>query len=354
MRRSPDPLSFLRALEEKPYDYGFFQVLRELECRYPNAARIGTSPRPQDEPFRLGQDPAMAFPPSVFSSVIPASEGRPPRLIQQFFGLFGPNGALPLHLTEFARDRLLNMRDSALVRFFDLLHHRPLQMFYRAWAQAQPTVGFDRPESDRFSAYVGSLVGMGTPAVRRRDAAGDHARLFFAGWLSRQVRSADGLRSILSGYYRLPVRIQEFAGHWLKLPDDELTRIGTRTSGCQLGRGSVLGARVWDRQHCIQIEFGPLTIEQFESFLPGGQALNQLVALVRHYLTFEISWDLRLVLARGQVPTAQLGGKSRLGWTTWTATRHRAKDATDVVLDVESIVRRMGGVQAAGAMRAAA
>lgn len=352
MRRPPDPLKFLRALQERPFDYGFYQVLREIECRYPAQPRLGTANRPQDEPIRLGQDPSMAFAPAIFSSVQPATDGRVARLIQQFFGMFGPNGPLPLHLTEFARERLLNNRDAAMVRFIDILHHRPLTMFYRAWAQAQPTIGFDRPEADRFSAYVGSLVGMGTPAVRRRDAAGDHVRLFFAGWLSRQVRSAEGLRSILSGHFRLPVQVVEHAGHWLKLPADDLTRIGTQTSGCQLGLGTVLGARVWDRQHCIQVAFGPLTLEQFESFLPGGDALHRLVALVRHILTFEFDWDLRLVLARGAVPAARLGQHSRLGWTTWVGTHARARDATDVVLDVESIVRRLGGSPGAAAKAA--
>lgn len=341
MRRSRDPLTLLREIEHAPWKQDFFQVLREFECAHPTRPRIGMSVRPQDEALRLGQDPSMSFAPAVFSAVQAGKNGAPPRLVQQFFGLFGPNGPLPLHLTEFARERLLHHRDPGLVRFLDLLHHRPLTLFYRAWAQAQPTVSFDRPNDDRFSTYVGALVGMGTPALRQRDAAGDHVRLFFSGLISRQVRTAEGLRAVLGGYFRLPVRIVEFAGHWMKLPEEELTRLGNGTAGCVLGRGAVLGRRVWDRQHRIQVCFGPLDYAQYEALLPGGAALHRLVALMRHYLGLEIDWDLRLSLACREVPTARLGNQSRLGWTSWLGGGARSRDGDELTLDAERAVRTL-------------
>lgn len=337
MRRSRDPLKLIEEVERAPWKQDFFQVLREFECANPDRPRVGASVRPQDEAIRIGQDPSMSFAPATFSAVQRNNKGAPPRLVQQFFGLFGPNGPLPLHLTEFARDRLMHHHDPSLVRFVDVLHHRPATLFYRAWAQAQPAASFDRPESDRFSAFVGSLVGMGTPELRGRDAAGDHIRLFYSGWLSRPVRTADGLRAILSGFFKLPVRVHEFAGHWMRLPVDDLTRIGSGNAGCMLGQGAVLGGRVWDRQHRIQIAFGPLNLEQYESLLPGGASLRRLVALMRHYLSFEIDWDLRLSLAAEQVPTAQLGSRARLGWTSWLGCTKRTQAAEELTLDVESV-----------------
>lgn len=341
MRRSRDPLSLLAEIEQAPWKQDFYQVLRELECAYPDRPRIGSSVRPQDESIRLGQDPSMTFAPATFSAVQRNNKGAPPRLVQQFFGLLGPNGPLPLHLTEFARDRLMHHRDASLVRFLDVLNHRPLSLFYRAWSQAQPAASYDRPQADRFSAYVGSLVGMGTPELRGRDAAGDHIRLFFAGWLSRPVRSADGLRNILRGFFKLPVRIHEFAGHWMRLPDNDRTRLGSGNAGCMLGQGAVLGGRVWDRQHRIQVAIGPLRMDQYESLLPGGSALRQLVALMRHYLSFELDWDLRLSLTADQVPAARLGQHARLGWTSWIGTSPRERVAEDLTLDIERVVGGM-------------
>lgn len=338
MRRSRDPLKLLQEVEHAPWAHGFYALLREFECAHPQLPRLGRSLRPQDDAIRLGQDPSMNFAPAVFSAIERNNRGAPPRLVQEFFGMFGPNGPLPLHLTEFARERMLHHRDPSFARFIDLLHHRPLTLFYRSWAQAQPAASFDRPSSDRFSTYVGALVGMGTPALRQRDEAGDHVRLYFAGSLSRQVRTADGLRNLLAGFFRLPVRIVEFAGHWMKLPADDLTRLGSATQGSQLGAGAVLGARVWDRQHRIQIAMGPLTLTQYESLLPGGNALHRLVALVRHYLGFELDWDLRLSLAAREVPAARLGGTdARLGWTSWIGTAPRSRLAEDLILDAERL-----------------
>lgn len=338
MRRSRDPLKLLADAAEAPWNQGFYQLLREIEGANPNLPRLGQSLRPQDDAVRLGQDPSLNFAPATFSEIQLQNRGAPPRLVQQFFGMFGPNGPLPLHLTEFARERLLHQRDPSFVRFLDVLHHRPLTLFYRAWAQAQPAASYDRPQADRFSAYVGALLGSGTASMRKRDSAGDHARLHFAGLLSRQVRTAEGLRNLLAGFFQLPVRIAEFAGHWMKLPANDLTRLGNPTQGAQLGVGVVLGSRVWDRQHRIRIAIGPLSLADYESLLPGGTALQRLTDLVRYYLGFELDWDLQLSLAKPEVPTAQLGGATRLGWTSWIGRQPRRRDAEDLVLDVERVV----------------
>ena len=81
----------------------------------------------------------------------------------RLFGLLGPNGPLPLHLTEYARERLRHAGDPTLSRFLDIFHHRFLALFYRAWAQAQPHVNRDRPERR-------SLPGLRRRVPRRRAA----------------------------------------------------------------------------------------------------------------------------------------------------------------------------------------
>jgi type VI secretion system protein ImpH len=280
----------------------------------------------------------MSFAPAAVSAFERGEDGRVPRLVQRFFGLLGPNGPLPLHLTDYARERILHGGDTTLARFLDVFHHRFTELFYRAWAQAQPTVSLDRPQDDRFAIYVGSLLGIGTPAMARRDALGDHAKLFFAGLLARQVRNADGLRAWLTGYFRVPVRIEQFVGHHLRLPAEDLTRIGVDTDGARIGVGAVLGARVWDRQHKFRIEIGPLKLVQYENFLPGGAAIERLVALVRQYLCMELEWDARLVLMKDEVPRTRLGRCGRLGWTIWLGHYRRPRDAGDLTLEAERLV----------------
>ena len=327
-------MNWLRDLEKQPWGHDFYLTLRRFECLHANKPRIGQSLRPADDALRLGQEPALDFAPAAISAFknIP---GRPPRLEQRFFGLLGPNGPLPLHLTEYTRERLLHKNDATLARFLDIFHHRFLSLFYRAWAQAQPTVNLDRPKEDRFALYIGALAGLGSPSQRNRDAAGDHVKLFFSGLLSRQVRNRDGLEALLAGFFRLPVKVESFVGHWLSLPASEWSRLGAGTAAARLGLGAVLGSRIWDRQHKFRLHLGPLSLEEYRCFLPGGAGLPKLVALVRQYLSMELEWDVRLILAKNEAPKLSLGGGQQLGLTSWLGREAANRDKADLTLDAE-------------------
>ena len=184
-------VEFIAALQQAPYKFGFFQALRRLECVHRDKPRIGESLRAADDPVRLAHQPDLSFAPATLASFKPGHDGRPHRLTSRFLGMFGPNGPMPVHLTEYARDRLRNHDDPTIIRFVDVFHHRILSLFYRAWADSQPAVSFDRPEADRFSDYVGSLFGLGLEALRARDAMNDLAKLHFAGRLAQQTRNAE-------------------------------------------------------------------------------------------------------------------------------------------------------------------
>jgi type VI secretion system protein ImpH len=338
--RETDALALFVALADAPYRHDFYQTLRRLECLYDTKPRWGQARRPVDEPIRLGQDPDLSFAPAPLASFETGRDGRPPRLQVRLFGLLGPNGPLPIHITEYARERLRHAGDPTLSRFLDLLHHRFLALFYRAWAQAQPHVNRDRPKDDRFAIYVGAFAGLARAAFRERDAVPDLAKLFHIGSLVRPTRNAEGLRAILEHFFRVPVRIEQFVGHWMALHGRERTCLSRQ--GATLGDGAVLGGRVWDRQHKFRIHLGPLTFARYQDFLPGGAVLRQLVAWVRLYLDFEHEWDVRLSLDRGDVPPMRLGGGSRLGWTSWLGRRDAGRDADDLCLNAEKFAGTWG------------
>src|SRR5215471_2361394 len=219
-RTTADRVALVAALADHPHEFDFFQALRKLEAAWRDRPRIGRSLRSAEDPVRLAQDPSLAFAPSTIAGFDGGQDGRPPRLAVWFGGLFGPNGPLPLHLTEYARDRIHHSNDPTFARFLDLFHHRVLSLLYRIWADAQPTVQFDRPESDRFATYVASLAGIGLPGLQSRDAMPDLAKLYFAGRLVCQSRHPEGLQAMLGEFFRLPMRLEEFVGQWLPLPND--------------------------------------------------------------------------------------------------------------------------------------
>jgi len=333
MGRETDALTYLAELARAPHRHDFYQALRRFECLYDDRPRWGRALRPIDEPIRLGQEPHLSFAPTPIAG-LETRDGQPPRLLVRLFGMFGPNGPLPLHLTEYARERQSHVGDATLRRFLDIFHHRFLALFYRAWAQAQPHVHRDRPKDDRFTVYIGSFIGVAPPPLRERDAIVDVAKFFHVGALIRQVRNADGLKQILAHYFRVPVHIEEAVGHWMRLERNQRTELGS--AWAVVGRGAVLGRSVWDRQHKFRVHLGPLTYEQYESFLPGGGRLRELVDWVRLYLCYELDWDVRLQLQANEVPRIQLGRTHRLGWTTWVGRRPARTPADDLCLDAEA------------------
>lgn len=307
----------LRTVMKAPYKYDFFALLRAIECACPDRMRLGQATRPVDEPIRLGQEAALAFAPSTLAYALPGADGLPPRIGVHFLGAWGPNGPLPIHLTEYARDRQRNANDPTLVRFLDVFHHRILALFYRGWANGQPTVSRDRPESDRFVTYVGSLLGIGSPAVQNRDAFADTAKLYYAGRFAGQTRNAEGLKAIVADFLRLPTDLEEFCGEWTPLQESERWRVTRTAFAGALGVSTILGARAWQRQTKFRLAFGPLKEHEFRSLLPGSPRLRRLQALVRNYVGDSLNWDVRLFLDKRVAQPLRLDGITRLGWTSW-------------------------------------
>lgn len=332
-RNASLPLKLTRDLEEKPYEFDFFQAVRRLECLYREKPRVGVSYHATDDAFRLAQKPTLAFAPSTVASFEPQTEEHPPRLSVYSFGLLGPNGPLPLHLTEYVRDRQRNSDDPTFARFLDVFHHRMLALFYRAWASAQPTVNFDRPDDDRFSVFIGSLFGLALPALRDRDAMPDMAKLHLAGQLSCQTRHADGLRAMLGEFFKVEVEVEEFVGQWLELPHGARWRLGETPETGTLGLTTTVGASIWERQRKFRIVMGPMGMEDYKRMLPDQKSLDRLTAMVRNYVGDEMMWDVKLILDKKEVPPLVLGGRGRLGRTTWLAGRPFVNDVDDLLLD---------------------
>ncbi len=317
---------------ENPVGLSFYQAVRRLECVYRDKPRIGHSARGADDPVQFCQEPSLGFAPSTLLRFDRNRATGKPRLVGRFLGLLGPNGPMPLHLTEYIHDRELNHDDPTLARFLDIFNHRMISLFYRAWAQSRQTVSHDRPDNDRFAGYVGSLFGIGEESFRNRDAVQDVAKLHFSGHLSCQTRHASGLRALLEDYFGVHTEVVQFVGRWIDLPHEYCCRLGeTPETGC-LGTTAVVGSRIWECQSQFRIRMGPMRLADFERLLPIGDSFRRLRDWVRNYVGDELSWELQLVLRAEDVPPTQLGSGSRLGWTSWLQSSPATKDSDDLVL----------------------
>lgn len=337
-RARPDDLTLLAQLARSPQTHHIFHALRLIDAAHPDKPRLGTSRRPSQDPVRLGQEAELAFPPSTIAKYIPPKDGKPAKLINRAFGLFGSNGPLPLHLTEYARDRVRNHRDTTFIAFADMLTHRVMTLFYRAWRTGQPAPSFDRPETDQFERKVGAIAGLDGAAMRNRDAMPDLAKRYFAGHLATGNKTAEGLMSMLSAFFDVPVRMQEFVGSWLDLEPDDRWRLG---GPARLGMTTSIGTRVWSRGAKFRIEVGPLDLVDYQRFLPGQGRLEQLEAIVRNHVGDRLDWDVNVVLKGSEVPRSALGASAALGHTSWVGIRrNRGTDATDLMLMPPSVRRQ--------------
>ncbi len=337
-RARPDDLTHYAQLQADPKSCHLFQALRVIEAQHPDRPRLGQSRRSAQDPVRLGQEAELAFPTSTIADFGPDKQGNM-RLTNRTFGLFGPQGPLPLHLTEFARNRRRNERDTTFLAFADMFTHRLMGLFFRTWAAGQPAPNFDRPDQDSFERKVAALSGDNSRAMRERDEMPDMAKRHFAGHLASGTKTAEGLVSMLSAFFSAPVHLQQFIGCWLDLEPDDRWQLG-KVAG--LGKSTSIGTRVWSRASKFRILVGPLTLADYKRLLPGQGSLERLEAIVRNHVGDALDWDVNLILRAADVPRVALGGaNSALGHTTWVGMRRDADhDADDLYLSPPHVLAR--------------
>jgi type VI secretion system protein ImpH len=321
--------AFLAALRAEPCRFDWFQAIRVLEAAHPDRPPLGRARRAADESVRLGQPPELSFPPTEILAFESGRGDRPAQLLGRVLGLFGPQGALPLGVTVRARALARREGDRTLADFADVFHHRMLALYYRAWAEARPAVGEDRPEASRSRARLRALLGLPEPVGHGRGPLPERFLLFVAGLLLPGGRPAEALERALAIWLGLRAAIEEFRFQWLELPE----RLRARLGSGRLGRDSLLGARAPDRASRFRLRLGPMGLSDYEALLPEGELLPSVVALVVLFQGRALDFDLLLVLRREEVPAARLDGRARLGWTSWLARERRERDAEDLVLE---------------------
>lgn len=317
--------------QHAPWKAGFLNLLRALAARDIDTPMPGTATLPQQESFRIGQQPSMAFPPREIAALAP----RYGKWNIHLFGLgiWGVQGCMPLHLTELAYSREAH-QDHALVAFSDLFHHRALSLFYRAWASSQATVSLDRPNEDSFSLYVGSLAGI-DPKEATYSCLPVHARLASSAHLVREARNPDGIAATLSHYFGIPVAVDEYVMHWIHVTTCERSQLGKPGAASMMGEGALLGDMIADRQHKFRLVIGPLNLDQYLRFTPQGVDLPVLMEWVRSFIGYEYVWEVKLLVKPEQVPSARADTMQKLGYSTWLGQFQDQLPVTGMIFEPE-------------------
>ena len=331
--------SLREELVERGYRFDFFQAVRLLTRWFPDRQPVGRRSSPSQEVVRFKSHLSLGFPPSAIKQIRASKhDQRPIEMTVAFMGLAGIQGVLPRHYTELLLQRE-QVNDHALKDFLDLLNHRFVSLFYRAWEKHHCAVGYEQSletgSEDGLAQIFYALMGLGNKSIQAR-FGGDHPTLLrYAGLLGHRPRSAHELEQCLSDIFHVPVQIHQFIGAWLALESDDWTRIGATGKNNLLGRTSVAGTAVWDQQARFHVRLGPLNFSTFYRLLPYGKAYPTLIRLTRFVAGADLDFDVHLALLAAEVPPCRLEQTEsyapRLGWTTWLTTGPRVCDAEDVV-----------------------
>lgn len=305
-------------LTAEPYQFDFFQAVALLERTRPDATSVGEGVNADREAVRFEAEPSLDFPASEIVSIQQAAKKTSPSLMRvAFLSLAGVQGPLPRTYIE----RMLGSRSrsGALKAFLNIFHHRLVSIFYRARKKRRLAMDGREPESSIAAPMLRAIAGLDNEAASSLMVP-DGATLRYAAMLAQRPRTALGLERMLTSYFGVTVRVRQFIGRWRTLEPEDVTSLGRR--GNALGESAVLGDRVWDQAGRVRLVIGPLSLQHFNDFLPGGTAMPALLDLARLYLGPEMEVECQLVLRAAEVPAASLPAEpdSRLGLTSWLGT----------------------------------
>jgi type VI secretion system protein ImpH len=271
-----------------------------------------------------------------------------------FMGLLGVSGTLPLFYTEMLAQRELYQKDYAARAFMDVFSHRSVSLFYQAWRKHRLPIQYEADRQNKFLPLVLSLAGVGQKGLRNRlggeqGAVADESLAYFAGALQQRTLSVKQLHQVLQHYLGVPVRIDQFVGRWYQLPEAGRFYLGQmqRQGGAMgslngvLGKSTMLGERVWQRDLRMRVSLGPLNHAKFRRFLPGGKGALALKELLTMLSGVSLEYEINLQLQREDIHGCTLDSNrpataARLGWDTFLQTKPANEDRVDVSYDIHA------------------
>ena len=309
-----------RTIFDEGYHLEFFQAVHLLQNWFADSARIGELGPPSRERLRLRPDETLRFSPADIRKV--ESLGDDPKkavITVNFMGLYGISAPTPVYITE-----LITMggEDSQpLIDFLDLFNHRLLSLYFRAWLKYRFPYRYEGGAKDAFSRFVLSFVGLTEPSTHPLTELPVHRLLKYVGISAPQTRPPVNLERVLSDYFGgLPTRVREYVLRWVKIPADQLNKLGDANS--TLGADLSVGSRVPDRDGKFRIEIGPVGFKDYLEMLPDTRKFHDLCALVRVWSFERFDFDVQIEIKREEVPPSRFDADSppQLGMTSWVVT----------------------------------
>jgi len=371
-----------RALVERlngASSFDLFHAIRLIERSRPDNLPVGMGRSMEEEVVQFRGAIALRPAPSAVQRVVSYEATSPTgevdeRLVMYVsaMGLLTPGGILPKHYTALAladtRDaRKRHAREARLSalsaiyaadpgapgpfgEYLDIIVHRLVSLWYRAWEQTKHGAAFERAWQRRDArqtgqsahvrarrTFLGSAVGAlasiePTEAVTNR-LVSDHALYPLAALLVRQPRTAGGLQRVLTHVLGVSARVRQFEGRAVKPPSGSCWNLGRWNSwlGGEFGTrpaAAILAKPMPCPQSSITIAISVVTWELFRRFVPTadgdevGRGYRAIAALARMLVPDHVDCELELTLDEAAIQPIRLASEDgdlaqRLGWSSW-------------------------------------
>jgi type VI secretion system protein ImpH len=351
--------SVIERLFAQPYRFQYFQAVRMLELwlrrngvphegavanflRFQNSIKLNF-PASQIESL-MADPPQPAHDGRSLSAALRNAELTYVRVTPAFMGFLGTAGALPAHYTERIAAHVTHEKDEGPRAFLDAFSNRALALFYEAWRKYRLELKYEIGGQDKFLPLLLSLAGLGNSSLRRTladdDGNGllDESVAYFAAAMRHRPPSAAAIASVLSEYFGQSIKVTQFVGRWYDVPPTQQSCLGGANAA--LGSTAMVGARVWQRDLCLRLVVGPLSLAAYESFLPGGRAAHALTQMLTMFTGLCLEYEVELVLRAADVKGCSLdpgrvGG--RLGWDCFLVDGAQQQDRAEVRYDIHTI-----------------
>jgi type VI secretion system protein ImpH len=300
--------------------FSFYRLIYLLERTFPKAPPVGQLGPASEERVRLRADTSLIF---ASCDVAELANTKYPdniervRVTNGFLGLYGSVSPLPTYYAEKLALDDYQGGPQPIREFFDVFHHRLLSLMYRAWTKYRFAVMYRKKGGDPFTRRMFCSVGL--DGMKDSETALDRFLfLRYAPILASKSRSARGLDVVLQDMFGvMGVKIEQFVGHWTLIEKPHRNKLGVMNH--QLGESLTIGRYVYDGTGRFNIILGPLSYDDYLTFLPGGKNRPLLRAVVATFTRGQQDVMLELHVKTDQAPRWQLGSprSATLKRTMW-------------------------------------
>jgi type VI secretion system protein ImpH len=340
--------SVVQRLLAQPYRFELIQTMRMLDLWL---RRNGVA---QDETLsryvRFQNSISMSFPASQIEAL--SAHGELPiesdhtlqatfiakqlkyiRITPAYMGFLGVNGVMPNRYTEDVVAQIQLKKHEGTRAFFDIFLNRIMALHYQAWSKyrIRQHVG---PRGNDVLLPIQLAIGGVRPASGAADEVCDEVPAHYAAMLRQRPASARVIAGVLTEYFAVPVEVIQFVGKW-DAPDETAHCLVGRKNAT-LGIGAMLGARCWERNSRVELRIGPISMNQYEQFLPGTSGYKALMTLLSFFSTPTLEFQMRLVLRADDVKPICLAapGSARLGMGAFLVTKPQLVECDDLVYEL--------------------